>query len=100
MTVSPKIASPRSPGKSKMRPSGRMPDANLRTARPLPRASVSMKKMENSPRFLAKVGAEKPERVFEIPAPSLEGMGIGMHAFRPDDPRQELHSRETTMGES
>jgi hypothetical protein len=22
-----------------------------------------------------------------------------MHAFRPDDPRQELHNRVTTMGE-
>jgi hypothetical protein len=22
-----------------------------------------------------------------------------MHSFRPDDSRQELHSRETTMGE-
>jgi hypothetical protein len=27
-------------------------------------------------------------------------VGTEMHSFRPDDPRQEFHSRETTMGES
>lgn len=57
-------------------------------------------KMQKSPWLLAQIGIEKPERVFEIPALSLEVVRTEMHSFRPDDPREELHSRDTTMCKS
>jgi hypothetical protein len=56
------------------------------------------RKMEKSPRLLAQIGVEKPERVFKITALRLEVVGAQMHSFRPDDPRQELHGRDTTVG--
>jgi hypothetical protein len=56
--------------------------------------------MKESPRVLAQIGVEKPEYVFKIPALSLEMVRTEMHSFRPDDPRKELHNRETTMEKS
>jgi hypothetical protein len=56
--------------------------------------------MKKSPRILTQIGAQEPQRVFKIPALRLEMMGAEMHAFRPDDARQKLHRRETTVGES
>ena len=54
-------------------------------------------KMEESPWIPAQIGTGEPECVFEIPALRLEVVGTKMHSFRPDDPRQELHSMQTTM---
>ncbi len=57
-------------------------------------------KMEESPWLLVQIGTQEPQRVFEIPALRLEMVRTKVHSFRPDDPRQEFHNRETTKGES
>jgi hypothetical protein len=51
--------------------------------------------MKESPGLLAKIGIKEPESVFEVPTLSLEMMWTEVHPFRPDDPRQELHNRDT-----
>jgi hypothetical protein len=55
--------------------------------------------VEKSPRVLAQIGVQEPQGIFEIPALRLKMVRPEVHAFRPDDPGQELHSRVTTMGE-
>ena len=57
------------------------------------------RKMQETPRLRMEIGIEKPEGVFEIAALRLKVVWPQVHSFRPDDPRKELHSAGTTLGE-
>ena len=48
--------------------------------------------VQETPGVLAQIGVEEPEGVFKVTALGLEMVGSQVHSFRPDDPREELHS--------